>query len=164
MTLFRQITITITLGLFILSFTLMWNNVNQSNHFLQGQVATHNQNITVIETFVNRGRYSKIKLVSIDKELLFEKSRNISMGGISNWFIELVPQNFSMGTSQIMMGWLPYGTLMVTLHPGYVYSGIYINLKTSSYWVLMVVLLGFSVLWLFFKVVLKPLARDEVGG
>ena len=57
-----------------------------------------------------------------------------------------------------MQGWVPLGTLKLTLHPGYVYYGLYKNLKTTMTWFIVLFVFGMIVLWLLLHHLLKPLS------
>ena len=180
MTLFRQIALLTTIAFIVLIITVMLNNVRQSSQFLQGQLQTAaqdmattlgitvanaapDQDIASIETFVNAsfdsGYYSNIKLVSTDGKVLFEKSRKIALDNVPDWFINTVPLTSAVGTSQIIRGWMPYGTISVTLHPGYIYTGLFVNLESSAFWAFVVAFAGLTVLWFLLHIVLTPLKR-----
>jgi EAL domain-containing protein (putative c-di-GMP-specific phosphodiesterase class I)/GGDEF domain-containing protein len=58
-----------------------------------------------------------------------------------------------------MQGWTPLGQLNVTLHPGYVYSGLYAAFRSTLQWLAVVLVLTFIVLWLLLHYLLLPLKK-----
>lgn len=178
MTLFKQVALIVSLVFLLIVVTTTIGDFRRSGEFLEGQLQTAAQDMTTTlgiaisnssisadkatyETLFNAvfdsGYYSSIELVSPDGELIHRKDRIIEIEGVPAWFIEFVPLWPATGETQVMQGWLPLGTLKLTLHPGYVYISLYENLKSTLSWLAILFSCGMIILWLLLHKILKPL-------
>lgn len=181
MTLFKQVALVVSLVFLLIVVTTTIGDFRRTGDFLEGQMQTAAQDMTTTlgiaisnssfdtdeatyETLFNAvfdsGYYSSIELVAPDGRLIHRKARVIEIEGVPDWFLELVPLWPATGETQVMQGWVPLGTLKLTLHPGYVYSSLYKNLESTLWWLLALFTLGMVVLWLLLHKLLEPL--DEV--
>ena len=178
MTLFKQLAIVISLVFFLIFISTTISDIRRSIAFVEGQqqsmvrdmvtnlgVTISNSTVTdgppVYETLFNAvfdsGYYSSIELIASDGKTIHRKDRPIEMQGVPDWFVSLVPLSPAIGTTNILKGWVPLGTLRLTLHPGYVYESLFRNIKVSLFWLVILFLLGMGVLWLLLHQILKPL-------
>ena len=180
MTLFKQVALVVSLVFLLIIVTITVGDFRRSGSFLEGQLQTSAQDmattlgiaisnssslddVAAYETLFNAvfdsGYYSSIELVAPDGEIIHKKIRVVEIQGVPDWFVSLVPLWPAIGTSQVMQGWVPLGTLKLTLHPGYVYTNLYKNLEASMFWFVILFLSGMSMLWLLLHYVLKPLGQ-----
>ncbi len=178
MTLFRQISLFITVLFIILLIVLAWNDFRQSSTFLQGQLqstandmattlgvtiatAVKSDDVAEIDTLLNSvfdsGYYSKITLTSMDGKEISGRSQPIVINSIPKWFIEQVEFPVVEGKTQIMKGWLPYGTLSIVIHPGYAYSQLYLTLQNMLIWFGLIAVAGIALLSGLIHLILRPL-------
>jgi len=180
MTLFKQVALLVSLVFLLTVVTITASNLKRYSSIVKGQLQTTAQDmattlgisisnssfgtdIPAYETLFNAvfdsGYYSKIELVAPDGEVIHKKDRQLEIEGVPDWFISLVSIQPATATTQVMQGWTPLGTLRLTMHPGYVYYGLYKNLVTTIVWFAIFFSLGMLVLWMLLHQLLKPLIR-----
>ncbi len=180
MTLFKQIIIILSVLLAIIFASVMWLNFNNSKIYIQQQAYTdalHTANslglaistvasksdVSTAETMINSvfdsGYYEKIILTDMNKKILVSKKEKVSVAGVPNWFIDNINLTSPIASSQIMLGWEPYGILSVQLNSGYAYMQIWTIFKEILSMFIIVSLIAFFVLHLTLKIVLKPLRK-----
>lgn len=179
MTLFRQIALLKSLVFILLLGVVAWNDFRQSSHFLQGQLHTAAQDmattlgVTVAEAarkddmasvealfnaVFDSGYYSSLTLTSKGGEVMQAKSQPLKVQGVPEWFTEFVPLQPAQGQTSVMRGWLPWGTLSVTMHPGFVYASLYQNFQSMLRWFSFVAILGLGALWGLLNWLMRPLS------
>ena len=181
MTLFKQIALLVTLVFLLIVVTTTVGDFRRSGSFLEGQLQTSAQDMattlgiaisntstasdeatyeTLFNAVFDSGYYSSIELVAPDGTVIHRKDRMLEIEGVPDWFISMVPLWPATGKTQVMQGWVPLGTLQLTLHPGYVYASLYKNLVATMTWFLVLFSVGLGLLWLFLHRLLMPL--DDV--
>jgi len=187
MTLFKQVALIVSLVFLLILVTISFSNIERAGSFSEGQLKTSAQDmattlgiaistsssvddIAAYETLFNAvfdsGYYSSIELVAPDGKVILKKTRLVEVQGVPDWFISLVPLWPAVGTSEVMKGWVPLGTLRLTLHPGYVYTALYKNIEASLFWAMVLFTFGMILLWLLLHYVLKPLnqVKDQADA
>ncbi len=180
MTLFKQIALLVTLVFLVLASVIVINDLNRTREFMQGQMQTTAQDMATtlgivisnlpdsgdkasLETLFNAvfdsGYYSRIELVSVDNQTIHQKSQQVSVEGVPDWFINFIPLNQALGSIQVMQGWTQLGRLQITLHPGYAYSQLYQSLISTVEWFGLMFLVALILLWVFLQYLLLPLKR-----
>ncbi len=180
MTLFKQIALLVSLIFLLLAGIIIVNDFKRTGVFLQGQLQTTAQDMATtlgiaisqssadadaagLEVLFNSvfdsGYYSSIKLVSVDGKIIHQKTQPVSIEGVPDWFLEMVPLQAAQGSTQVMKGWRQLGQLTLTLHPGYAYSGLYHALKSTLKWFALIFLIAIALLWLMLKYLLLPLQK-----
>ncbi|CAG35246.1 EAL domain-containing protein [Desulfotalea psychrophila] len=183
MTLYRQLVI-FTLILFVLLFSAIWVEKLQSTRsFLLTQMESHAQDtatslslslspivaegdIPTVETMMNAvfdgGYYRVISFKDMEGAVITERLLKITLEGVPQWFIDLVPIQAPSAEALVMAGWTQAGVLYVESHPGYAYRAMWdAAVKMSLYFLLagsLVLLLGGFGL----RLLLKPLKRVEL--
>ena len=176
MTLFRQI----ALVFLLIVITLMVASVRQYSSVVKGQLQTTAQDMvttlgitvsnssfgndmpayeTLFNAVFDSGYYSSIEIVGADDEPIHRKERQLEIEGVPQWFISLVPIAPATAETPVMQGWTPLGTLRLTLHPGYVYYGLYKNLEIASIWFVILFAAGMLALWFMLHQLLLPLGK-----
>ena len=180
MTLFRQVAMLVSLVYLLIVVTIMAASLEQYGTIVRGQlqssardmvttlgIAISNSSFgsdrpayeTLFNAVFDSGYYSSIKLTAPDGELIHKKDRQLEIEGVPDWFLSTVTIEPATATTPVMQGWTPLGTLQLTLHPGYVYSGLYNNFVTTMISFIVLFSLGMLVLWLLLHKLLKPLVK-----
>ncbi len=180
MTLFRQIALVVSLVFLLIVITLMAASVRQYSSVVKGQLQTTAQDMvttlgitisnssfgndkpayeTLFNAVFDSGYYSSIEITATDGGLIHKKERQLEIEGVPQWFISLVPIEPATAATPVMQGWSSLGTLRLTLHPGYVYYGLYKNLETALIWFVILFAIGMLSLWLMLHQLLLPLGR-----
>ncbi len=180
MTLFKQIIIILSVLLAIIFASVMWLNFNNSKTYIQQQAYTdalHTANslglaistvaspndISTAETMINSvfdsGYYEKIILTDMNKKVLVLKKEKISVKGVPSWFIDNINLTSPVASSQIMLGWKPYGILSVQLNSGYAYMQMWTIFKDILLIFIIISFIGFFILHLALKMILKPIKK-----
>lgn len=178
MTLFKQISMLVTLAFLGLFVLVGIGNIQQSGKFLRGQLQTTAQDTatvlgisisttgssedkaaldTLFSAVFDSGYYSQIRLVTMEGEVFHEKQRKLEIQSVPDWFIKAVPLSSAKGSAEVISGWVPFGKIELTLHPGFAYANLYSSLKTSLIWFSSLFLVALSLLWFLLHVLLKPL-------
>jgi EAL domain-containing protein (putative c-di-GMP-specific phosphodiesterase class I)/GGDEF domain-containing protein len=178
MTLFRQIALLVSVMIVLLLGSVTWNNFRHSGEYLQGQLRSNAQDMSTVlgiaisnhsgeidaasleslfNAFFDSGYYSDVRLVSLDGGVIHAKSQQVSVVDVPPWFVDFVPLQPATGVSQVMKGWSRYGTLSVTLHPGYAYASLYNNFTAMLQWFFGFTVVGLLTLWRLLFLLLKPL-------
>lgn len=180
MTLFKQIAILVSLVLLILAAIFIVNDFSRSAKFMQGQLQTTAQDMATtlgiaisnlpggndaasLEVLFNSvfdsGYYSRIELLGVDGSVIHQKSQAITIETVPDWFVDQLNLSPAQGSTQVMKGWSQLGQLNVSLHPGYVYSGLYAAFTSTLKWLALVTAATIVILWLFLHYLLRPLQR-----
>ncbi len=180
MTLFKQIALLVTLVFIILAGVIIINDLSRTREFMQGQMHTTAQDMAttlgivisnlpdsedpatlevLFNTVFDSGYYSRIELISVDNQTIQQKSQQVSVEGIPDWFINLIPLSQAQGSTQVMKGWTQLGRLEITMHPGFAYSKLYRTLISTVKWFGLMFLLALILLWLVLQYLLLPLKR-----
>jgi len=180
MTLFKQIALLVSLVLLLLAGIFIINDFSRSAKFLQGQLQSTAQDMattlgiaisnlpdaddeSTLEVLFNSvfdsGYYSSIELLAEDGSVIHQKRQDISIEAVPDWYLKLVNLAPARGSTQVMKGWTQLGQLNVSLHPGYVYSGLYASFMSTLKWLALIVAGTMVLLWLFLHYLLQPLQR-----
>ena len=180
MTLFKQIALLVSLAFLLLASTILVNDFGRTGQFLQGQLQTSARDMATtlgiaisnipegddrasLEVLFNSvfdsGYYSKIELISVEGSVIHEKSQEIQLDNVPDWFVNLVPLTSAEGSTQVMKGWTQLGQLNLTLHPGFAYSGLYDTLTSTLIWFAILLSVAIAVLWLVLHYLMQPLQR-----
>jgi len=180
MTLFKQIIIVLSIFQTVIFGAVMWFNFNSSNEYVKQQAYTdalHTANslglsissvataddTSMAETMINSvfdsGYYEKITLVGMNKEVLVDKEQAIVVADVPAWFIKHVKVETPVASSQIMLGWTPYGVISVQLNSGHAYRQLWTIFKEVLAVFMVASFIGFFCLQLILSVILQPLKR-----
>jgi len=180
MTLFKQIAILVSLVLLLLAAIFIVNDFSRSAKFLQGQLGTTAQDMATtlgivitnmpdggdkasLEVLFNSvfdsGYYSNIELIGVDGTVIHQKSQNIAIENVPDWFVNMINLTPASGSTQVMQGWTMLGQLNLSLHPGYVYSSLYSAFQSTLQWLAVIIIATILFLWLFLHYLLRPLQQ-----
>ncbi len=180
MTLFKQIALLVAIAFLLLTSVILVSDFRRTGSFLQGQLQTSAQDMATtlgiaisnlpdsndpatIEVLFNSvfdsGYYTHIELVSVDKQVIQQKSRQLELEDVPEWFLKLVPLEPAKGKTQIMKGWTQLGELTLNLHPGFAYTGLYKTLLSTLKWLVALLIVAILALWIVLHYLLRPLQR-----
>ncbi len=180
MTLFKQIAILVSVMFFVLILVMTINDFRRSSEYLNGQLITSAQDIATtlaisisnsnigrdkaaLETLFNSvfdsGYYTRIELNDTDGSTIHVKEQPLEIRKVPAWFVSFASLDEAKGSSQIMDGWVPLGTLSITVHPGFTYASLYQQLKDTLVWGLLLFAAGLVLLWVTLHQLLKPLHK-----
>jgi diguanylate cyclase (GGDEF)-like protein len=180
MTLFKQIALLVSTVFLILLLIIVMNDLSRTGNFQQGQLRTTAQDMATtlgiaisnlpegddqatLEVLFNAvfdsGYYTRIELVGVDGQTVHQKSQELDVEGVPDWFIGLVPLESARGSTQVMKGWTQLGQLNLEMHPGFAYSSMYQALVSALRWFALLFVVSMVVLWLVLRYVLAPLQR-----
>jgi len=180
MTLFKQIAILVSTVFLILLVIIVLSEISRTASFQQGQLRTTAQDMATtlgvaisnlpegddqatLEVLFNAvfdsGYYTRIELIGVDGQTIHQKSQDLDIEDVPDWFIGLVPQESVRGSTQVVKGWNQLGMLNLEIHPGFAYSGMYQALMSALHWLALLFVTSMIVLWMVLRYVLEPLQR-----
>lgn len=182
MTLFKQLIIVLSIFQTIIFGSVMWFNFNSSNEYVKEQaytdalhtanslglsisaVAVEDDNV-IVETMINSvfdsGYYEKILLQGMENQIIVSKEQKVVVADVPSWFIDYIKLEVPVASSYIMLGWTPYGTLYVKVNSGHAYRQLWTIFKEVLAIFLVMSIVGFFLLNMALRVVLKPLKRVQ---
>jgi len=180
MSLFKQLSIMLTLFLGVILASVMILNFKTASEFVQNQLYTDAKNTshslglslskvadpqdtstmdTMINAIFDSGYYEFIVLKDVDGKILYERKTDVVVHDVPQWFISIVPLQSSVASSDIMMGWSRFGTLEVRGHTGNAYRQLYLTLIELIQTFLILGLIVFGLLYLLLSLSLQSLKR-----
>ena len=187
MSLFKQLSIMLTLFLGVILASVMILNFKTASEFVQNQLYTDAKNTshslglslskvadpddtstmdTMINAIFDSGYYEFIRLKDVDGKVLYERKTDVIVSDVPQWFIGIVPIQSTTASSDIMMGWSRFGTLEVRGHTGNAYRQLYSTLMELVKTFLVLGFVVFAFLYLLLSLSLKSLKRigDQAKG
>ena len=182
MTLHRQLLLFTLILCFFLFAGVWFYKLQTTRVFLQNQLEVHAQDTATslalslspllekddlagVETMMNaifdRGYYREIIFSDIDGTVAVKRSLPISVDGVPDWFINLLPVDTPGAESLLMAGWKRAGTLYVESHPGYAYQTLWQTFIRITGYFLLTGLIVFGVGSTALRYLLRPLRRVE---
>ena len=183
MTLFKQVALLISTVFLALLLVIVINNLTRASSFQQGQLQTTAQVMattlgiaisnlpeggdqTTLEilfsTVFDSSYYTKIELVAVDGQSILQKSQELDVAGVPDWFVRMVPLEPARGTTQIMKGGTQLGQFNLVIHPGLAYSNLYQSLVSALRWFALLFVISVALLWLVLRFLLKPLQQVKM--
>src|SRR5690606_14909401 len=91
--------------------------------------AAREKDIPHIQSMVNvifdRGYYRSIIYRDLDGRVIVERSRDVVIEGVPEWFIDRIGIPQQSGSAEVVSGWFRLGEVTVTTHPGYAYRDLW---------------------------------------
>jgi len=148
MTLFKQLTILLSIFLLIILTTVMLLNFNaviknaERQLYIDAQntaaslslsLATANGDESTMATMINAnfdsGHYRWIVLENMAGEVIFERLEDICRLDVPEWFVEMVGIDLERASAQVSSGWMVIGKLGVESDPSHTYLMLYETFK-----------------------------------
>lgn len=183
MTLYKQL-VAFTLLVFTVLFAGIFYEKQQSTRdFILKQMESHAQDtatslalsiipvmdeedLSTAEAMINAvfdgGFYKRIVFKDIEGEILIDRQEPITLDGVPEWFVSLVPIETPNAEAMINSGWVQVGNLYVESHPGYAYRTIWQDVvKMGSFFLIagLMVLISVTVA---LRIMLNPLKRVQL--
>lgn len=180
MSLFKQLSIMLTLFLGVILISVMVLNFKSATEFVQNQLYTDAKNTvhslglslskvtdpkdsssmeSMINAIFDSGYHQKIVLTDLDGKVLYIRENDMKVIDVPQWFIDNVPIHNVSAKSDIMIGWIRFGTLEVSGHTGNAYRQLYSVFIDLLQTFLILGLVVFVVLYLLLSLSLKSLVR-----
>lgn len=166
------------LGIILVSVMIL--NFRSATEFVQNQLYTNAKNTahslglslskvadpsdtstmgTMINAIFDSGYYERIRLIDIDGKIVYERSNDVRVHDVPQWFIQKIHiQNVTV-KSDIMIGWNRFGTLEVSGHTGHAYRELYLTLIELIQTFIVIGAVVFTLLYLLLSWSLKALER-----
>lgn len=144
MTLFKQITIMLSIFLLIILTLVMVLNFESANKSVQERLyqdakntasslslslGTANGDISTISTMINAnfdsGNYAYISLLDVDNNVIYERIAEDKKIDVPQWFIYLIKINAPVAVANVSAGWSQVGILKVQSDVSYAYAELY---------------------------------------
>jgi len=173
MTLFKQITIILSVFLLIILTIVMTLNFQSANKSVQERLyqdakntasslslslGAANGDISTISTMINAnfdsGNYAYISLMDVDNNTIYERKREGEPIKVPQWFIDLLHINAPAALANVSAGWSQVGVLKVQSDVSYAYTELYTIFKNL---VISFVILAFITLILLNVLLMKIL-------
>jgi EAL domain-containing protein (putative c-di-GMP-specific phosphodiesterase class I)/GGDEF domain-containing protein len=180
MSLFKQLSIMLTLFLAVILTSVMILNFKTANEFIQNQLYSDAKNTahslglslskvadpsdtssmdTMINAIFDSGYYEAIVLKDLDGKVLYERKTEVKVNQVPQWFIKAVEIHQANATTDIMMGWSRFGSLEVSAHTGNAYRQLYTTLIHLLETFMGIGFVVFGMLYLLLSISLKSLKR-----
>jgi len=153
MTLFKQIQIFVTLLLLVILGVVLKINFDNSQEFVRNQLYTNAKNAantmslslstvtddesimaTMINAMFDGGYFSSIRLEGAEGEEVYERSTEVVIEGLPEWFVEFVNLESPVANAQVSNGWTIFGELKIQGHPGNSYIQLWDTFKSLFLW------------------------------
>jgi EAL domain-containing protein (putative c-di-GMP-specific phosphodiesterase class I)/GGDEF domain-containing protein len=180
MSLFKQLSIMLTLFLAVILTSVMILNFKTANEFIQNQLYSDAKNTahslglslskvadpqdtssmdTMINAIFDSGYYERIVLRDLEGKVLYERKNEMKVNEVPQWFIETIEIHKANASTDIMMGWTRFGSLEVSGHTGNAYRQLYTTFTYLLETFFGIGLVVFGLLYLLLSVSLKSLKR-----
>ncbi|MBT5228962.1 MAG: EAL domain-containing protein [Methylococcales bacterium] len=180
MTLYRQLTISVSLLLVVMLIGTLAVNIHTTRTFLQGQLSSHAQDTatslglslsqysveedvpimtSMVDAIFDRGYYEQISLTKVDGSPFIEKNSTIVVDTVPQWVINSVAFEAPSASAKVMSGWTEMGTVTVTSHAGYAYQEFWQTAVRLAVWFLLGAVVSLAILGLGVKVLFRPLQQ-----
>lgn len=185
MTLFRKLTLGVSLLFFVLLAGVEAIYVANARAQLQEQLASQAQEAAttlalrlatlgdledkaLIETLLNpvfdRGYFQEIRIVSAGGETVARKVLSPAQGNVPEWFTRLLPIGAPGAQSLVSSGWREIGRVVVVSQPHFAYQQLWnAGLQTIA-WLLLVYAAAIAAVIGFLAMLLRPLRAIELAA
>ena len=176
MTLFKQITLILSIFLLIILTIVMALNFQSANKSVQERLyqdakntasslslslGTANGDTATISTMINAnfdsGNYAYISLMDVDNHLIYERKKEGEALKVPQWFLHLVHINAPVGVANVSAGWSQVGVLKVQSDVSYAYTQLYTIFKNLIISFIILAFVTLIVLNILLMKILQPL-------
>ncbi len=89
---------------------------------------------SMVDAIFDRGYYRELAIVSIDGKTLLKRELPVTIEGVPQWFVRLIPLETPTGEALISTGWRQAGKLVIRSHPGYAYHELWRSSVGTFWW------------------------------
>ena len=178
MSLFKQITIIMSLFLLFVLASVMALNFNSSAKYAQDELLNNAQNtvsslslslahangdVSVMATMVNAlfdsGYFQKITLLDTQENLLFERIQTNDQTQVPLWFKSLYTLETPVASATVSSGWKPVGTVQIIPTQDNADIKLYENFLELLQSFALIALITFTLLYFLLRLILSSLKR-----
>ncbi len=178
MTLSRQLMLSGMIILLCLFTGMISFVVNNTQSFLNQQLASHSQDAAtalgitltttmkkgdevtasrIVDAIWDRGYYKTIIVEGTDGKPIVERHQKIKFYGVPEWFIKFLPLETPEKSALIMDGWSKVGNVKIVSNPGFAYQQIWLTFIDSVQWFIMTSVLALMLGGGLLYIILRPL-------
>ncbi len=180
MTLYKQIAILVTFIFFVLLGTILmvsfkiikdsaqqelYENAQNSVSSLSITISSTGMDQGSIETIINasfdNGNYEQISFVDMENNILYERSKEVQLVNIPEWFQEIVAFEVPVATANVSSGWQILGTLNILSDRAVTYLQLYKIMMSILTYLSIAYIISLAILAFVFREMLKPLFKIE---
>lgn len=183
MSLFKQLTILITIFLVFMLTILLWFILSYNKDLIENQLNSNAKNSAsflglsiskavdfedtatmegMLRATVDNGFYEYISIIDTDDNIKLKLSSPREIEKAPTWFSSIFQINAPAATANIMKGWLNAGTIEVKIHRGYANNQMWNTFKSISNIFLVSTLILLVLFYFFIDRLLKPLKRLSI--
>ncbi len=180
MSLFKQISIIMSLFLFVVIFSVMTLNLKSAQRYAQQELFANAQNSaaslslslsnakgdvgtmsTMINAVFDSGYYKEISLLDNEDKTLFKRTKEESKLDVPQWFTDLYDFENPIASANVSSGWNPIGQLQVTSLEDSAHIKLYENFLELLQTFIFIAVVTFTLLFFLLKLILSSLTRLE---
>jgi EAL domain-containing protein (putative c-di-GMP-specific phosphodiesterase class I) len=183
MSLFKQLTILITVFLVFMLTVLLWFILSYNKNLIENQLSSNAKNSAsflglsisknvdfkdtatmegMISSIVDNGFYEYIAIYDTDEKVRVKLSNPREIGETPEWFSNIFEINAPSSTANIMKGWLNQGVLEVKIHQDYANNQMWKTFNSISNIFTLLTIILLVVFYFFIDKLLKPLKRLSI--
>ncbi len=180
MSLFKQITIVMSLFLSVVILSVMALNFQSAKKYAQEELYANAQNsaaslslslsnakgdVNTMSTMINAvfdsGYYKEITLLDNNDQILYKRTKEESQLDVPSWFTQLYSFNSPVASANVSAGWNPVGQLQVTSLEDSAHEKLYGNFLELLQLFILIAIITFTLLFFLLKLILSSLQRLE---
>lgn len=183
MSLFKQLTILITIFLVFMLTILLWFILNYNKDLIENQLNSNAKNSAsflglsiskavdfedtatmegMLSATVDNGFYEYIAIFDTDENTKVKLSSPREVEKAPKWFSSIFEINAPSVTANIMKGWLNAGTIEVKIHQDYANNQMWNTFKSISNLFLILTIILLVLFYFFIDKLLKPLKKLSI--
>jgi|GEM_PF-2252703 len=183
MSLYKQLTILITIFLVFMSTVLLWFILSYNKDLIENQLSSNAKNSAsflglsiskdvdfedtstmegMISSIVDNGFYEYIAVYDTDENEVVKLSSPREIEVTPTWFTDLFAVNAPSSSANIMNGWLNAGVLEVKIHQDYANNQMWKTFKAIAQIFLVSTILLLVAFYFFIDKLLRPLKKLSI--
>lgn len=183
MSLFKQLTILITIFLVFMLTILLWFILSYNKNLIENQLNANAKNSAsflglaissnvdfedtstmegMLSSTVDNGFYEYIAIYDNDENVKVKLSSPKESEQAPSWFSKIFEINAPSSTANIMKGWLNKGTIEVKIHQDYANNQMWKTFKSISNIFILSTIILLIVFYFFIAKLLKPLKKLSI--
>ena len=116
---------------------------------------------TMIDAVFDRGHFSRIELVSMSGESIYQRTNEGAATQVPQWFVNFVDINIVPSSAVVQKGWTPIGKLHVQTQKNYAYIELWLVFKSLVQWFLIAALIFLTSAYFAVRFLLRPLKKAQ---
>lgn len=183
MSLYKQLTILITIFLVFMLTVLLWFILGYNKDLIENQLSSNAKNSAsflglsiskdvdfedtstmegMISSIIDNGFYEYIAIYNTDEKEVIKLSSPREIDSTPSWFTSIFAINAPSSSANIMNGWLNAGSLEVKIHQDYANNQMWETFKAISKIFLLSTFLLLILFYIFINKLLRPLEKLSI--